>query len=181
MMATWAAEAVSGSSVNMTAVIVAAIGAVGGFLSYMQASAVRREQRKMDNRKVDAEAYDRARKFDQEVVESLRAEIERLNVRLKDERERLEQERESATQLRQQLVVLDEFQGEVVSLRRALDSEKLVSQELRDQVVRLEGKIAQLMADVRSDIHDIDEGIDEDMDEDIIDGHGELFDEGPSY
>lgn len=127
----------SNDVINFTAIIVAAIGAVGAVLSYIQANHVRREQRRMDTKKVDAEAYERARKFDKEVVESLRAEIDRLNKRLREEQEVVDE-------LRRQLIALDDLQRQVVALREALDNEKSVSKALRDQVVALENRVMEL-------------------------------------
>lgn len=136
-----AAEA-SASAVNLTAVIVAAIGAFGGVLSFFQASAVRREQRKMEQRKVDAEAYERARKFDQEVVTGLRAEVERLEGRLRDEVARLQAEQERNAELEAQLGELAELQDEISALREALEEEKGISDGLRRQVRELEGRMS---------------------------------------
>lgn len=136
----------SGTAINLTAVIVASIGAIGAVLSFVQANSVRREQKKMEQRKVDAEAYERARKFDQEVVTGLRAEVERLEGRLQDEMERLRVEQDKSAELEAQLEELGGLQDEIVSLRQDLDQERVVSDELRAKVRSLEERIARLRA-----------------------------------
>lgn len=129
----------SGEAVNLTAIIVATIGAIGAVLSFIQANRVRRDQRGLESKRVDAEAYERARQFDKEVVERLQAEIGRLQ-------ERLREEQESADELRRQLAGLDELQREAAQLRQALEDEQTTTQGLREKIIDLETRIADLQA-----------------------------------
>lgn len=170
MMVVAAEEAVSGQTLNFTAIIVAAIGTVGAVLSYMQASKVRRDQRRMDTRSADAEAYERARKFDQETVESIRKEAERLRALLRDEQE-------TNRELRRELSNLDEIEVQLGDFRRALESEKRVSNKLRDQVIRLEERIRMM----REHLSDYIEGrTGEHVIQNIIEEADNLLTDGPN-
>lgn len=152
-----AAEAAgSGAALNLTAIAVAAIGAFGGVLSFLQSRSVRQAQTKLDNRKVDAEAYERAREMDREVVEALREEIERLTSRLVDERN-------SNADLQERLDSLSDFQSQIFELKQELENERIVSSRLRNQVAALEAEVLSLRQQLDGEVIEaLDEASDDD-------------------
>lgn len=138
LLAEQAASSGGGFPIDVTALGVAAIGAVGGFLSYRNSAIARREQARLDKTKVDAEAYERARVIDQGVIDNLRSEITRL-------REELSAAEKTEQTLRRQLHELRRLEFEVHTLRVNLEEERGVSDRLRNQVAALERRVAVLI------------------------------------
>lgn len=124
----------SSQAINLTAIIVALIGTAGAVLSFVQARQVRGEQRRMESRQAEAEAYERARKFDMETVESIRQEVARLQGLLT-------QEREANTELSKQVAALREIEHQLERFRRGLESERQVSQQLREYLNAMEERV----------------------------------------
>lgn len=126
------------SGANVTAIIVAFIGSLGALLSYRNSSIARREQARLDATKVDAAAYERARKIDQQVIDNLRSELDRL-------RRELEKAEANEDALRSQIGELRVLEIEVHRLRDTLSEEREVSDRLRLQVAALERRVARLI------------------------------------
>ncbi|WP_290630501.1 hypothetical protein [Aquisalimonas sp.] len=74
-------------TLNVTAIIVALIGASAGVLAYLQAQAARREERRATAIERESDALDRARAVDDAIVARLEDELERLARLLDDSRE----------------------------------------------------------------------------------------------
>ena len=127
---------------NLTAIVVASIGALGGFLSFLQASRVQREAKRMELTRVDAEAYERARVFDKEVISNFREEIKRLQ-------DLLEVERIIIRDMRAQIATVDDLYRELGAVRQELEDAHGVNQKLSDKVAELESRVAELLDKLR--------------------------------
>ena len=97
---------------------------ITGWLTYRQATKALRASAKaqaasdrLENRKVDAEAYERARKFDQEVAAGIRLELDRARAELADLRTELLREQRENRELRRQV---DQLERTIERLRDRL-------------------------------------------------------------
>lgn len=80
---------------------------ITGLITYRQATRALKASTRLENRKVDAEAYERARKFDQEVAAGIRAELDRARAELADLRAELRREQKENRELRRQIDQLE--------------------------------------------------------------------------
>lgn len=77
-------------SLDLTAILVAIIGALGGLLAYLQARAANRRSSDLERRKIDIEAHNEHWKRTDALIERLSAEIERLDIALARTREEMD-------------------------------------------------------------------------------------------
>lgn len=87
-------------------VLVAAMTTGSAVYASKQSRKATKESNKLENTKVDSEAYDRAQKINQEIVEQLQEEVKRLNSLLTEERKDNRELRDTLTRMETQLGIL---------------------------------------------------------------------------
>jgi len=95
------------TAVQLIPLGVAAIAAVPGLLAYRQSQRAKRQADVLERAKVDAQAYEDARKIYQAAIEQLEKTVERQDRELAEERRKRRELEQTGETLRKRIVTLE--------------------------------------------------------------------------